>query len=466
MSSSSDSPLIFRKKFLPVWIALFITSLVVIYLTHGSNGLEADDAVSFLMTDVGMLVTMVTVTMAMTMLEIQFRAQSYTMLSIIQHVRDKVIYGFVLVSLSTITFVLLPLNYPNVIDPLIAAPYAAVATVFTLIYMVGYVYYMIGKAQPEKVIKNIIDDVISIEPDDIIKHATEEKKIKIFHVWEHLMLRAVKTDNTYVFKAGISPMISTAHRDIEKCDEKEKDAIGRMFFQHLHPVVLASVRSDRDRFIRLFMDNLYEYSEEIPKETAGYSARRLMMFHLWHHVMREASNRDNTRIMKYGMRTMHKILNDKKDDDKLHACAFFHSYLRRLVEYSFMNKSSEFLNLYLEKWSTYYNLLKNVDIKYQHTPLLIWESIMMKAASMGDCWTYGYGMSKISNIIKDDYKLTDSLSRVVKYAMRTDYSYVCIMSMLEEMEHVPDIILNKITIHAIMTGNMDIYEACVIKMNN
>ena len=174
--SSSDSPLIFRKKFLPAWVVFFLISIISIYATQGMGGLKTETAISFLIADIGMLVTVLTVTMAMTMLEIQFRAQSYTMLSIIQHVRDKVIYGFVLVAMSMIAFVSIPLVFPDIIDPLHATPYAVVGTMFTLIYLTGYVYYMIGKAQPEKVIKDIIDQVTTIEPNDIIKHASEEKK--------------------------------------------------------------------------------------------------------------------------------------------------------------------------------------------------------------------------------------------------------------------------------------------------
>lgn len=443
---------------------LFLISVISVHITHGVGGLDTETAISFLIADMGMLVTVLTVTMAMTMLEIQFRAQSYTMLSIIQHVRDGVIYGFVLVSMSMIIFISMPLVFPNIVDPLYAAPYAVVGTVFTLIYLTGYVYYMIGKAQPEKVIKDIIDEVMTIEPDDIIKHASEEKKIKIFHVWEHLMLRAVKTDDTYAFKAGIGPLMSTAHSNITKCNGKEKDMVGRMFFQHLHPVVLASVRSDKDRFIRLFMDNMYKYSEKIPKETSEYSTRRLMMFHLWQHVMREALDRNNVRIIKYGMRVMYKIMNKYNGDDKLYACAFIHRSLHKLVIHSFTVKSSEFLNLYLDEWNIYYNLLKDNNIKYKYDPLSIWENIMMKTATDGDCWTYGYGAFKMSEIIKaDDYKLCASLHKVVDHAICTNYSFICIMSLLDEMDYIPLTVWQKIARYGAESGNMFILEACMIK---
>ena len=278
------------------------------------------------------------------------------------------------------------------------------------------------------------------------------------------MLRAVKTDDTYAFKAGIGPLMSTAHHNIAKCNEKEKDVIGRMFFQHLHPVVLASVRSNKDRFIRLFVDNLYKYSEKIPKETSKYSARRLMMFHLWHHVMREALDRTNVRIIKYGMLIMDKIMSKYDGDDKLYACAFIHSYLRKLVIHSFTVKSSEFLNLYLDKWQTYYKLLKNCNMKHQYDPLSIWENIMMKTSTDGDCWTYGYGASRMGEIIKsNDYKLYTSLHKVVDHAICTDYSFICIMSLLDEMDYIPLTVWQKIARYGAESGNMFILEACMIK---
>ena len=396
------------------------------------TNIESEAAISFFHTNLGLLVTMFTVTMAMTMLEIQFRAQSYTMLSIIQHVKDWVIYGFVSMMIMLIMFSTIILT-TNMINPAHALPYAAMSTIFAIVYLAGYVYYMIGKAQPEHVMRDVVRDVINIKPHDIITHAQmdENKKLKIFHVWEHLMLRAVQTDNTYVFKAGIGPMSDVAISSIRDCAEDEKDKVGKLFFQHMLPVILSCVRADRDRFIRLFMDHFKKFSDPVPKNLSGYSARRLMMLHLWDHVMREAIIRGNLRIMRYGMLTINHMSTQYVKSQGMDARLFFHTYVRRLVEYAFANDSREFLGLYLNDWSKHYLSLRSETIPYQYTPLAIWEHITMHACKFGDSYMFGRAISGMRDVITKDDELVDSLTRISKIMLKSDNSFLLSMAFLD-----------------------------------
>ena len=307
LSRASSMPTPFKRGSVFIYIVVFAAAYVATYALDPSSasGLDRSTALSFLNTNTEILVAIFTVTMGVTLLGLQFRAQSYTMLALIEYVKDAVIYGFILVFVTLISFSILASTLPDWINPITATPYAVIGTVFSLIYLVGYIYYMIGKTQPEQVIQQVAEGIRKTEASDIVaERDIFSKKFEAFQIWEQIMLRAVESDNAYIFRRGMVLILCSADICMRSYQDEKKDLVGKFFFQYISTIMFSCVRADRDRFVRLFMDHFKETDEVIPDSEEKYARRRMMAFHVWQHVMREAIMHRNMRILRYGMIAM------------------------------------------------------------------------------------------------------------------------------------------------------------------
>ena len=390
--SNNQIPSLFSKSFVPVHIIIFVLSSVLIHVFDLPKHLTLDGqtAVSVLSTHTEVLVAIFSVTMGVTLLGLQFRAQSYSMLALIQHMKDTVIYGFVAVFLTLIVFTMVASAQPVWINPITAVPYAILGTVFSLLYLVGYVYYMIYRTQPEQVIQSLGKAIIGITPEIIVRENRLSKKFESFQVWEQIMLRAVENDDVYVFSNGMDQILLSVINCRKLCQDSQKDDVGKFFSRYITAVLAAAVRTDRKRFVSVFMSYFEKISEPMPDKGDLYYKHRMMMFRIWELVMSDAILHRNTGMQNAGMISMdqatERYMNESGSLDAT-AAAFLHTYIYRLAYNAVYEGQNHFLVLYMECWARYcsYSKSHKDDNSWDHsTPIGVWAALMIYAGRAGN----------------------------------------------------------------------------------
>lgn len=469
-------PSVFAKKAVPFWAGGFVaTSLLIMIYGHVLSPESHERATSFLSTNIEILVTMLTVTMGVTLLGLQFRAQSYTMMALILYVKDRIIYGFIIVFVTLIIYNMAALSIHE-IDPRDAVPFAFVGTSFSLFYLVGYVYYMVHQIQPVQMMNHIQIRMKKLVADDIIRQESAHEKTELFHVWEQIMLKAVDTDNLYVFRRGTDIVYEVLNVRLNECNDDQKDNVYGFFFSYILTVMLSCVRQDRDRFVRIFMDRFKETVEPVPEQSDGFSSRRMMMFHMWQHIMRESIAHGNFRVSNYGMSSMSYLLQKYLKVYPKHmkkTMLFFHMYVSRVVDFAITNNYSPYMLQYLDIIEKH--RFSEDRIADEHTPLCAWTAIMNNAVDRGDTKVFERGMKSIFTMIlspERNIKSTESTHDALLSVMSrcgSESRYVIIF-----MEHYarvhndlrPTAILKHIVLQAVHSTDSIIFDICMSVIRN
>ncbi len=414
-------------------IMAYIVVLGIIYgIMYTSNPFQIsetdhDTAIVFLDANAGILVTIFTVTMGVTMLGIQFRAQSYTMLGLVQHIKDKVVYGFIATFLILITVSIAALIFPELIKPTHVAPHIAIGTFFSLLYLVGYVYYMTYKIQPDPVMRQIISDIDKIKTKDIINDKNADATHAL-DVWEQVMLGAVKNDNTRVFKTGIKSMLGEVICRMKSCKNKsEKEKILDYFYERIGSVVRACVRENRGRFVTHVVRYLYE-SDELTQDGALLQNVKLTLSTRIHgEIVWESYACENSKTMDSGWSLLESMMRKYMENELENNDAYgdvwksFHIFLGRLAARPYSDVQLGFYEPYMRKWNTYRKQFKKIELlrTRQFDSLALWEKVMGHAVQHQANWMLGLGITNMCKAIQDEddeqvrIKLEDALTRSV-----------------------------------------------------
>ena len=360
---NSNIPSLFKKRYVSIHIGIFVAVCINInyFDLPRLSGLDKNTAINFLNTNIEILVAIFAVTLGVTLLGLQFRTQSYTILALMQYVKDVAIYCFVVIFIVLIMFSMLAATQPAWIDPVPAVLYVIVATFFSLLYTVGYVYHMIDRTEPEQVIRRLKKDIQRITASEIAeKYDTLSKKLEPFHVWEQIMLRAVESNNPYVFSSGIRLIGDAASRFMTSCNDDKKDAVGGFFIQQVVTILDSAVRMDRKRLVRIFMDRFERTNEPIPEEADVYESKRMIMFHLWQWILYESIVHNNRWIQQSSLDSMNKVvdayMSRSQKCDIGSIALFLHTYMARPVYNAIIEGRDNFLKMYIEDWSRYHPL--------------------------------------------------------------------------------------------------------------
>ena len=348
-----------------LWI--FTISCLLIHITDllELSDLDKNNAISFLYTNIGALVTIFAITMSVTLLGLQFQAHSYTMVGLIQSIKHRVVYGFISVFLVLVWFSLIAATHPSLINPVTAVPYAVLGTIFSLLYVPGYIYFIAYRVQPEQIIKTIAKDFKNIELQIIAGESDIlSKKPRSFQVWEQIMYRAMENYNIVVFKSGMEMILASALRCRQSCQEEQRDPVGRFFITYISGIMTTAVRTDRKRFVSLFMFHFKKTYESIP-ENGDLHAHRHMIFHIWEQTMNEAILLRNTWIQRLGMFSMQDVIEKcmQQTDSRQTKLAieFLHTYIYRLTYTALYEGHDNFLVLYMENWPRYCPLANETE---------------------------------------------------------------------------------------------------------
>ena len=401
MSADSDLPRVFSKKAVPFWIAGFVATCVMLqYFADILRPSSTEEAAGLILTNIEILVTMLTVTLGVTLLGLQFRAQSYTMMALIRYIRDRVVYGFISVFAVLIVFSMSVMIIPWM-DPVEAAPFAFAGTSFSIVYLIGYVYYMVHEIQPTQVMAHLKARIDGIKASEMVSDiATGREKgsgwIELFVVWEQIMLRAVEADNFYVYRTGLDAVFSKLNDCLEIRDGDIRDPVYAFFFQYLSAVTLAGVRENRDRFVRITMDTFKTIDEEIPESHDQFNSRRMMAFHMWQHVMRESMRIGNVRMSRYGMLVMRQLLDrylKRNRRDAGHVLTFFHMHMARAVDAAIASHNTGYLFDYLKILGEM--VFPERRAADEPTPLEAWVMVMKHAVRTDRIGMFEYGAGRL-----------------------------------------------------------------------
>ncbi|ABK76767.1 hypothetical protein CENSYa_0122 [Cenarchaeum symbiosum A] len=274
-SSDNELPRLFKRGSRIFCLGFFVISLIILSLYPIDGNIANDDVANILMINAEILVTTLAVTLGATLLGIQFRAQSYTMIGMIHQMKNYVLYTFIFIFISLIVLSTMTVVYITYLpgdsmkstegehaDPehkiVVVLPFIFLGTSFSMLYLAGYVYYIINKLQPDQMMAEVVKDMnnaLFIENDnfaiDLFKIVNEdldrENLSKKYHdiktkfaVWEQIMLRAVELNNILIFKMGLEKMFDIYNRvkdvgdvsinDISK-NFKRNEYIGELLFE-------------------------------------------------------------------------------------------------------------------------------------------------------------------------------------------------------------------------------------------
>lgn len=403
-------PFVFSRTSIWFWISAFVILILIVH-RYGSDFdiKDEDSALAFLHVNIEVLVTMLTVTMGITLLGIQFRVQSYTMLALIKYVKDPIIYGFIATFVALIIFSMLATTTTLVFGPILAAQYAFVGTMFALAYLAGYIYYMIYKIQPSQVLRHTYQDMEKqimkyIENTDEKKKKSDSRELEGFEVWEQIMIRAIEADNISIFKQGIKMIFELWEKHIIN-DKNMNPNSAKIFSELINTVALSCVKEERGRFVEEFMERfigaltvlLHKHPDDLIN----------VMFDTWERLMTSAVDGNNGIIFEKGIKTMLDLLEDTGTDKekRMKIMGFFPVRINIIMPYCMTKNRELLITIFMDrckKVSKHSN--DEINPEYRKMMFDAWMSVMLKAVETGNEHVFKYGIEVIFHKWHDEMK--------------------------------------------------------------
>lgn len=205
---SEDPPRIFRASFVQPLALIMVGIFIVAGLYISLNPmlpfkLGDSQARHLLYVNAEILATMLTVTLGITLLGMQFRAQSYSLVGMMEYMKDRVIYGFTILFACATIFSIIAANAPaDMLTWLVI--YAIVVTSLSFFYHAAYIYYLVYKLQISQMLK---DNYKKMEESAKgLDTMTSSEHSRPFEIWEGIMKRTIETGNYNMFRKGLKYM--------------------------------------------------------------------------------------------------------------------------------------------------------------------------------------------------------------------------------------------------------------------
>lgn len=233
-------PFIFRKESKWYWVFFVIVAgLSVTGITNYINNENQSQLHSLLQINAQILATILTVTLGITLLGLQFRAQLYTTAGLVKHINDKVVFGFIIIIVSNIMFNLI-ISTTQTNPPQWIVNFAILGTFFSLLYHIAYIYHIIYKLQPSQFLndnyekmkdelKKITNRTYEMNIDDVADDDIEDNKIQTepFRIWEDVMNKTNNTISMNDLSNGIDMMFNILNDKIKEINKKQKSKIDK-----------------------------------------------------------------------------------------------------------------------------------------------------------------------------------------------------------------------------------------------
>ena len=418
-SDDTDNvPHLLRRVAFGIYGAGFVLICTSIIFWYQSN-LDEKNAYDFIYANIQILVTIFAVTLGATLLGLQFRAQSYTMLALIKAMKNHVVYGFILIFLSLIIFNMFAVIFPFIFFPIddisILASLAMIGTIFSVICLIGYVYYMIKKVQPLEILSDVQqemekiswnDNGLIIKPDD-----NEDEMMKWYDIWEQIMTRSVELDNRYVFRQGMCIILTILDKPIRNYlkNSSEIDPTSHLedpdphITKYLKSILVSCIEIQRNRFV----DDFFKLLE---KKNIYF---RLDM---WKFIMMTAIDRNNITLLEHveNLKDIFERLESEVEYKEVYyitkhpnlvedisisiiAKNYFDIVAPVIKNLIFNNKNISLkLYLKLQNFWTIYPKYPRKQLEYPLMPLSIWEMIMHHSIKIKDHNMFCIGMRSLT----------------------------------------------------------------------
>ena len=179
------------------------------------------------------LVTILAVTMSFTLLGLQFLATSYTPRILGRYLKDKGVLGFVVLYVGLITFSMLAVTFPEIFQGIIhlgvLIQYVFLGTIYSLIYLICFIYYTIKKIQPEEIISDTVKNIQDNDWEVIVKYKgvldSTENKFKPFIILEQTLLKSVINNDIVSFDKGMKEMGIFLKNWLKQIEDETSDKI-------------------------------------------------------------------------------------------------------------------------------------------------------------------------------------------------------------------------------------------------
>lgn len=361
----------------------------------------ADDASTFLHTNIEILVTIFAVTLGVTLLGLQFRAQSYSIQAMIKYIRNKVVHGLIAIFISLIgmnmalvfmfdTMQEFEADYGGQIMAMMMG-----TTIFSLYYLAGYVFYMVEGTQLRRVLEVISEDMDDTRPDRLEgKHQDEE--LEPFQIWEQVVLKAVADDNTYAFRQSVNVMSGLYDKLLRKDDTRILDKTNGF----LKTTMLRCAKADRSQLAKYFLRKFEDKARIAAGESATRRKTGTNIIDIWIQMMREAIIYDNDKIVDHCAMYIRDAMQDNikicRDDNEMNKVTdFFHAQFASLVGFAVSNNHHAYTRRYLDFVFDKFEPIAGYRKLYIYA-VGNWETIMSHSIDVRNYKVFEIGMTRMA----------------------------------------------------------------------
>ena len=444
-------------------MAIWIGTTMELYSYEGGT----DNTVMFLHTNIEILVATFAVTLGVTLLGLQFRAQSYSMQTLMRYIKNKVVYCLVVIFIVLISANMALVYMIDTRHPLIAdyerfiLPTMMGLTVCSLYYLAGYIFYMVERTQLRHMLNSIKDEinctgVDNIKPSDSDDPGEQEKAdrrrgkaFEPFQIWEQVTFKAVADGNMYVFRESIKLMLDA--RDAFR-DREGWEHLSRLTLVFLKPVMLQCARTDRVEMVGHFLNRSAAHIRPILGRDGKLDKEGAGVVDVWTSMMREAITYNNVDVLDECSEamwvSMEENIGEWEGDEHMvgEVVDFFHAKFSSLVGIAVSDDHHAFMMRYMDFVFRRFVHIVRYERLYVYA-LSRWEAIMTHSIDAGNYEVFEIGITRmfyyIDDILGDDSPAPQDVKYTNKEAKRPASSIVMLEEFSETLQRLCDRMCNR-----------------------
>ena len=367
---------------------------------------NVDDASTFLHTNIEILVTIFAVTLGVTLLGLQFRAQSYSIQAMIKYIRNRVVYGLIIIFTSLIgTNMVFLFIFDSMQEFESDHGFQIMAlmmgsTIFSLYYLAGYVFFMVEGTQLRRVLEVIekdLDDTVA----DKLNGKHEDEELEPFQIWEQVALRAVADDNTYAFRQSVNVMSGLYDRFLAGGDTRVLEGSNGF----LKTAMLRCAKADRPQMAKYFLKEFMGKAGPAANRSGIHKETGTNIVDIWIQMMREAIIYDNDKVLdhcaKYLGEAMQINMKNCMDDiGRDEVADFFHAQFASLVGLAVSNDHHAYNRRYLDFVFSEFEHIAGYHRLYIYA-VGNWETIMSHSIDAHNYKVFEIGMTRMAYYVDD-----------------------------------------------------------------
>ncbi|MDA7968575.1 MAG: hypothetical protein MPK31_06600 [Gammaproteobacteria bacterium] len=265
-----EPPAVFKRGSIKYWAPLGVLAVLAAIWNH-EHWIMLDTkegAAGLMLTSAEILTVMFTVTLGITLIGLQFRTQSYSREGLIEYIKDKVVYMFIILVIGSTMLNLVGVAMIGDGNFKILAAASIICTFASMCYHAGYIYHVIYKLQYSQIFRDVYKKIDSAKFDmggdgghgstTRFRGITYEVDMEPFKIWEDMMIRLDGVKDNDLFSRELGRMLEIADRARDAASGGERDARINTIFGSINRVVLFHTNQHNRNFIKTILDRLGE----------------------------------------------------------------------------------------------------------------------------------------------------------------------------------------------------------------